>query len=238
MDYIMTKFDFNDGNGLVPAHQHINGGGWVADSASVSDTAYIGPNARVYGNAQVYGEARVCGNAQVGGNALVYDNALVFDNALVYDNARVCGNALVLFDAQVGGYAVVQGKICVKYGIVNNDISHNLIKKIEVECNLPVINGEIYCYKQVRNDLSSYHNKEFFYSVGKYVKAINPDMSDSSCASGLHVSNLTYWNSHEYNEGDKYLFCRVKLKDVIAVACGKIRCKKLFVIGICDNEIG
>jgi len=192
----MTKFDFNDGNGLVPAHQHINGGGWVADSASVSDTAYIGPN------------------------------------------ARVCGNALVLFDAQVGGYAVVQGKICVKYGIVNNDISHNLIKKIEVECNLPVINGEIYCYKQVRNDLSSYHNKEFFYSVGKYVKAINPDMSDSSCASGLHVSNLTYWNSHEYNEGDKYLFCRVKLKDVIAVACGKIRCKKLFVIGICDNEIG
>jgi len=50
----MTTFDF--GAGPVPAHQHPNGGGWVADTASVSETAYIGPAARVSGNAVVSGE--------------------------------------------------------------------------------------------------------------------------------------------------------------------------------------
>lgn len=37
-----TTFDFEDGNGPVPAHQHSNGGGWVADTATVADTAYVG----------------------------------------------------------------------------------------------------------------------------------------------------------------------------------------------------
>jgi hypothetical protein len=43
----MDTYDFNDGLGLVAAHKHSNGGGWVADSASVAD------NAKVYGNAWV-----------------------------------------------------------------------------------------------------------------------------------------------------------------------------------------
>ena len=58
-------FDFQDGNGPVPAHKHPNGGGWVADTALVSRTACVGPNARVYGKAWVSGDARVYGNAQV-----------------------------------------------------------------------------------------------------------------------------------------------------------------------------
>lgn len=41
----MTTYDF--GNGLVPAHKHVNGGGWVADTANVSDTAFIGEEALV-----------------------------------------------------------------------------------------------------------------------------------------------------------------------------------------------
>ena len=58
-----TMFDF--GFGPVPAHQHANGGGWVADSARVADTAYVGSEARVYGEAQVCGEAQVYGEARV-----------------------------------------------------------------------------------------------------------------------------------------------------------------------------
>ena len=53
----MTTFDFGDGKGPVAAHKHINGGGWVADTATVADTAYIGPDAQVSGDAQVYGTA-------------------------------------------------------------------------------------------------------------------------------------------------------------------------------------
>ena len=33
----------------VPAHQHPNGGGWVADIATVLDEVHVGPTARVFG---------------------------------------------------------------------------------------------------------------------------------------------------------------------------------------------
>ncbi len=119
----MTTFDF--GSGPVPAHNHPNGGGWVADTAYVEYTAYIGPNAWVYDEARVYGTARVYENARVSGHARVYDNAQVCDNAhvsgearvygvawvygeaRVYDEARVYGEALVYGDAQVNGDARV-----------------------------------------------------------------------------------------------------------------------------------
>ena len=58
----MNMHDFNDGNGPVPAHQHPNGGGWVADTATVADTAFVGLGAQVCGEALVYGTARVGGN--------------------------------------------------------------------------------------------------------------------------------------------------------------------------------
>jgi hypothetical protein len=41
--------DFQDGNGPVAAHRHENGGGWVADTATVKPTAWVGGNARVGG---------------------------------------------------------------------------------------------------------------------------------------------------------------------------------------------
>jgi hypothetical protein len=59
----MTDFDF--GEGPVPAHQHPNGLGWVADTATVEVSAFVGSDAQVYGNAQVRGNAQVSGNAQV-----------------------------------------------------------------------------------------------------------------------------------------------------------------------------
>ena len=92
-------------------HQHLNGGGWVANTAKVADTAYIGSNAQVYGNAQVsgnarvYDKARVFGNAQVSGDAQVCGDALVYGDARVYGNAQVYGNARVSGDAQVSGGA-------------------------------------------------------------------------------------------------------------------------------------
>ena len=33
----------------VPAHQHPNGGGWVADAAHVAAHVYVGPDARIRG---------------------------------------------------------------------------------------------------------------------------------------------------------------------------------------------
>jgi UDP-3-O-[3-hydroxymyristoyl] glucosamine N-acyltransferase len=98
----MSTFDFNDGNGPVPAHRHENGRGWVADTASVDASAFVGDRARVYGDAWVCDNAQVCGDAWV------------CDNAQVYGNAQVCGNARVCDDARVGGNAQV-------YGITRSD---------------------------------------------------------------------------------------------------------------------
>ena len=91
----MSKHDFNDMNGPVPAHKHSNGCGWVADTADVSASAYVGPDALVYGDARVYGNARVCGDALVYGNARVYGDACVSGNARAYGDARVSCNARV-----------------------------------------------------------------------------------------------------------------------------------------------
>ena len=82
----MTKFDFNDGNGPVPAQKHPNGGGWVADTATVADTAYVGRNAKVYGNSWVCVDAKVFGDTKVYENARVYENAKVFGNATVSED--------------------------------------------------------------------------------------------------------------------------------------------------------
>ena len=73
------KYKFGDGKGPVPAHQHPNGGGWVADTAKVADTSYVGPDAWVYGNAEVSGTARVYGDVQVSGTARVSGDAWVSD---------------------------------------------------------------------------------------------------------------------------------------------------------------
>ncbi len=115
----VEEYDF--GNGPVPAHRHIRGGGWVANTATVDDNCYIGPYARVFGNAFVSGNAfindaaSVFGNASITGNAKVYGDAMVFDSASVRDNARVSGfckifdYATVLGNAQVYESAEVYG---------------------------------------------------------------------------------------------------------------------------------
>ena len=87
----MTTFDF--GFGPVPAHQHPNGRGWVADTAHVDDSAYIGPDAQVSGDARVSGGAQVYGGAWVSGNAQVYGGAQVSGDAWVFGNAQVSGGA-------------------------------------------------------------------------------------------------------------------------------------------------
>ena len=66
-----TTFDFQDGNGPVPAHQHPNGGGWVADTATVEETAFVGANAQVYGSALVEGGVQLLGDTRISGVSCV-----------------------------------------------------------------------------------------------------------------------------------------------------------------------
>ena len=116
----MTTFDFGDWKGRVPAHQHPNGGGWVADTAHVDETAYVGPNARVYGNAQVRGYAQVKDCAAVRGWAQVSGWAKLIGRARVTSYAEISGDALVSGNAVINNTARVSNNACV-YGVNRSD---------------------------------------------------------------------------------------------------------------------
>lgn len=122
--------DFEDGLGLVPAHRHSNGGGWVANTAIVEANAFVGPEAQVYGNAHVMsgfidGEAEVFGNAvisdsaQIYGQAKVYDKAQISGEAEVLDAAEVFGEANIFGDARIVGNARISGKVMLDEGEVS-----------------------------------------------------------------------------------------------------------------------
>jgi UDP-3-O-[3-hydroxymyristoyl] glucosamine N-acyltransferase len=90
---INNTFDFGDGP--VKAHQHVNGGGWVADTATVADTVFVSPSARVWGHAQVIGRAKLDGRSRVRDRAKVSGRARLQGEALIEDRAHVTGDSEV-----------------------------------------------------------------------------------------------------------------------------------------------
>lgn len=213
--------------GLIASEQNLSHDGncWVAEKALVCGdarvygNALVGQGAEVFENARVYGRAFVLGTAQVFGYAIINDYATVGGSAQVYGNAVVSNNARVFFSH------------CTR------DISRpeNIMMSIKCQTGLEVMNGHVYAYKHVREDLSSMYDPKFKYKVGEYAWDQNYDSDPSvPCANGLHVSNATYW---ENRDGKKVIMVKIALDDIIAVQKGKIRCKKLFVIGICDSEV-
>ena len=103
--------DFHDGRGPVPAHQHLYGGGWVADSAHVDASVRVTGDALVYGNARVTGDAQVYGNAQVSGDAQVSGNAEIRQkNDMVAISSIGSENGtLTLFRCKKGKHTVSRG---------------------------------------------------------------------------------------------------------------------------------
>lgn len=71
-------FDFNDGNGLVVAHQHPNGGGWVANSANVASSAFIGTSATIAGNVRIDSNSILFGEATLRGKTKIYSNTVLY----------------------------------------------------------------------------------------------------------------------------------------------------------------
>jgi hypothetical protein len=94
LEYYEEKF------GALSGAAHPNGGGFVADTATVAETAYVGPNARVVGNATVSGHARIEDHA-------VVENATVQDYAVISDFALVQGQSVVKNHARVRDFGRV-----------------------------------------------------------------------------------------------------------------------------------
>jgi carbonic anhydrase/acetyltransferase-like protein (isoleucine patch superfamily) len=90
---------------------HANGGGWVANSATVASTVYVGPKAIVRGNSNISGNVRIDGTAWVEG-ATVRDNVVIDGNANIWmgtysGNAHITDNA-VLNQCTVSGTALIK----------------------------------------------------------------------------------------------------------------------------------
>jgi hypothetical protein len=182
-----------------------NIGGYVANGGNLDyeGTCWVSGEARVYGDAKVYGNAEVSGDAWVHGDAWVYGDA------------RVCGDARISF-----GYF---------HGDTFN--LNDLIEYIACSLNVYPSDGKYILYKRVnkikKGEYVSSHDNQFYYYDGKIAFVKDYDKSPTiSCGKGLHVSTPFYWQ-----DGDTLIAVEVRIKDIIACQEGKLRVKKLKVIG-------
>jgi hypothetical protein len=82
---------------------HPNGGGFVADSATVEATAFVGPQAKVLGSAKVLGNSRILDHAVVRGAAEIRDEVEISGHSVIQGEARIRDAARVRGHAFVGG---------------------------------------------------------------------------------------------------------------------------------------
>jgi hypothetical protein len=98
----------------VNGRMHANGGGWVANGATVASTVYVGPKAIVRGNANITGNVRIDGTAWVE-SATVRENVVIDGNANVWQgtysgNAHITDNA-VLNQCNVSGTVLAKNNV-------------------------------------------------------------------------------------------------------------------------------
>lgn len=97
------------------------------------------------------------------------------------------------------------------------------------------VGGRVLLYKRVNKIgegvYSSLHDKDFLYKDGE-VSSIGRDVQvdwDVSCGEGLHCSGVHYWRG-----GDTLIAMWVDVADILSIAEGKVRAKKVLVIGECQ----
>lgn len=97
------KHDFADGLGRVSAHRHVNGGGWVADTAKVADSVFVNRGACVYHHAVVNGNVSLSDKSQICGAADVIGDIRLKHHAIIGGRAKCTGHVVVHNFAKVYG---------------------------------------------------------------------------------------------------------------------------------------
>ena len=219
------------GSAEVYGSAQISGNAEVFENAKVFRSARVSGNAEVFENAKIFGSAEVYGSAQISGSAEVFENAKVYGSAEVFEDAQIYESAYVYGNTRVYGNAEVRENQYIQNGVVKTDLTKDIKENIRCQTGLGVFNNKVIAYKQVGKDLTSFYDDKFKYEVGKVVEVENPDMSKESCASGLHFSNMNYWNKNKDILNSTFLMAEIDIKDVITVQEGKIRCKKAKILG-------
>ncbi len=141
-------------------HKHLNGGGWVENTATVAASVYVGPKCFVLGNSKLSGKVKLTETAVVR-NSTISDNAQIKDNAFVL-NCTLSGNPIIKNQcyvenckisgsAQIGGTAVTQNYTLGGTVVVGGDA---VIYNEEGICNSGVYNvmTQYYENKMLQND--------------------------------------------------------------------------------------
>lgn len=251
--------------GLVFSENNLSqeGNCWIAEGARalelsrVLNEAYLAREAIVSGHATVRdsavirGKARINGYACVNHQAIIEGDAMLTDSVEIYQSAIVGGKTFLSGNAVVSGSANVLGgnfgsNIALRYGIALDDSLETLVR---CSVGLPIINKKIIAYKYVQQRAGedfyrSLHDYGFVYRMNEHAICAAPEISKASCASGLHCASLSYWESviKSYHKADSEfnkvcLAVEVELKDIITIQEGKIRCKRLKVVGVVENSL-
>lgn len=217
------------GNAFIYGKANVCGDATIYDNARIYGNVFIFGDASIFNRAKVYGDAQVFNDARVGDDAQVFDDASVFNNAFIYGDAQVFGRARVYGNASVCGNAILKEDQVVRTGICKVDLSKNLKENIRCQTNLFPQKDYVIAYKQVRKDLTSFYDETFQYKIGEWIEVEEPEISDRACTTGLHFSNPNYWDIA--GNGDAtYLMAKIMFDDIITIQCGKIRCKRAFIL--------
>lgn len=121
----MLHFDFEDGQGYVPARRHINGGGIISITAEVADTVFVAADAMVYGYAKVTDHVRITGRARISG-----DKFPCGISTLIEDHATLCGNVIIKGCVLISNHAQIRGHVKIQGGV---QVAHHAIVAGNVE---------------------------------------------------------------------------------------------------------
>lgn len=106
--------DYRKPNPGIPGKLHSNGGGFVANTATVASTAYVGPKAQVLNNAKVQNNARIEDLAIIKNAAVINQNAVVSGTSIIGEVAQVTGNAKVRQQSRIYGNSVISGNAIIE----------------------------------------------------------------------------------------------------------------------------
>ncbi|MBN1699104.1 MAG: hypothetical protein JW881_16410 [Spirochaetales bacterium] len=97
---------------LYPGRAHSNGGGWVANTASVAASVYVGPKAVVLGSSNLSGSVRVDGTARIENTSansnVVFDGNVNVRGGTYSDTAHIT-DAAILNNCTVSGNTIIKG---------------------------------------------------------------------------------------------------------------------------------
>jgi len=228
-----------DIGGYVQGEHNLSHDGecWVYNNAKMFDNSRVLDNAKMFNYSKMfdiaemrnyskmYNFSEMHDNAKMYNFSVMFDNAEMHDNTEMYDFSKASGNVKLISNAKL--YA----RVHVKFGVLSKDIQEDMVQYIACSLNVYPVNGKYILYKRVKKIeegvYASLYDSNFIYRDGEIAEVKNPNLDfTDSCASGIHVSTPFFWD-----KGDTLIAVEVRVEDIITCMEGKIRCKKVKVIG-------